>query len=61
MVDAPARGKEPDKTSRKLTVPPGYEQTLRRDPANVRFWLTADIRREPAERPLMTHCGHSLE
>ena len=24
----------------------------------VRLWLQADIRREPAERPLMTQAGH---
>ena len=29
-----------------------------RDPASVRLWLQADIRREPAERPLMTQAGH---
>ena len=37
----------------------GYELTLRRDPASVRLWLPADIRREPAECPLLTLCGHS--
>ncbi len=25
-----------------------------------RYWLGADIRREPAERPVMTLSGHSL-
>ncbi len=29
--------------------------------SNVRFWLGADIQREPAERPLMTLSGHSVE
>ncbi len=28
---------------------------------NVRLWLGADIQRESAELPLMTHSGHSVE
>ena len=29
--------------------------------ANVRLWLGADILRESAELPLLTHSGHSVE
>ncbi len=39
-------------------VRPLCPQQSRPSSFDVRLWLGADIQRESAERPLLTHCGH---